>query len=120
MLTLRRLGVAETPDTGAGVKTAGDGANIDTAGIEKLRCETKLALRAENCLGTVMAWRRLGMTADDETGVTCIDIKTVVLGAAIHTEGDGGQHHEYLGEGLTGCHCCHRPRVQLAHCRRRC
>jgi len=107
-LTLRWLGVVETPGTGAGVETAGvgagvgmgiemarnsagvetagrqlDSADIATAGGERSRCKTALALGAGDSDGV----------ATDATG---IGIETVGSGA-ICTEGDRSQHHKHWG-----------------------
>ena len=90
-LASRRLGVVEAPGTDAGVvlETAGDGAGIETVGIEISQFKTTLALRAGDYLGVVIALRQLGMTGDVETDATCIGIEQLVLRAAIQTESNG-------------------------------
>ena len=111
-LALRRLWVVEAPGTDAGVvlETAGDGAGIETVGIEISQFKTTLALRAGDYLGVVIALRQLGMTGDVETDATCIGIEQLVLRAAIQTESNGGQHHKHSGEagraGHAGRYCC--------------
>jgi len=70
----------------AGVETAGrqlDSADIATAGGERSRCKTALALGAGDSDGVA-------------TDVTGIGIETVGSGA-ICTEGDRSQHHKHWG-----------------------